>query len=144
MKTKIQNLINQSRKNRDYSGLSAYQTILASIQEREAKENVSLTDDQILGIIDKERKLFEESADVFADKDRSQSTTYTIKAQICADLLPEKIDPAEYENIVSESLQKTGAESVRDMGKVMGYLTKKFGKSVDMGEISGIVREKLK
>jgi len=144
MKTKIQNLINQARKSRDYSSLSAYQTILASIQEKEARENVSLTDDQILGIIDKERKLFEESADVFAGKNPAESTTYRIKAEICADLLPEKIDPAEYGNIVSESLQETGAESVRDMGKVMGYLTKKFGKSVDMGVISSIVREKLK
>lgn len=143
MKTKIQNLINKARKERDYSSLSTYQTIMSSIQLREARENVSLTDDQILSVIDKERQLYEESAEAFADKNPLESKTYTIKAQICADLLPEKIDPAEYDKIVSESLQETGAESMRDMGKVMGYLTKKFGKSIDMGAISPIVREKL-
>lgn len=144
MKTKIQNLINQTRKSRDYSKLSAYQSILASIQEREGRENISLSDDQILSVIEKEKKLFEESADVFADKDRLQSKTYKIKAQICADLLPEKIDPTEYARIVSESLEQTGVESMRDMGKVMGYLSEKFGKKLDMGVVSVIVKEKLK
>lgn len=143
MKTKIQNLIKQARRERDYSKLSAYQSILSAIQSREATENVSLTDDQIYSVIEKEMKIFEESADLFADKDRLQSATYRIKAQFCADLLPEKIDESEYDRIVSESFQKVGAESVRDMGKVMGVLTKEYGKKLDMGKISAMVKEKL-
>ena len=143
MKTKIQNLINQARRERDYSKLSAYQSILSAIQSREATENVSLTDDQIYSVIEKEMKIFEESADLFADKDRLQSTTYKIKAQICADLLPEKIDDSEYDRIVSESFQKTGAESIKDMGIVMAYFKANFGKKLDMGKISVMVKEKL-
>lgn len=143
MKTKIQNLIKQARRERGYSSLSAYQSILSAIQSREATENVSLTDDQIYSVIEKEMKIFEESADLFADKDRLQSATYRIKSQICADLLPEKIDESEYDRIVSESFQKVGVESVKDMGKVMGFLTKEYGKKLDMGKISAMVKEKL-
>lgn len=144
MKTKIQNLINQARRERDYSSLSAYQSILSAIQSREATENVSLTDDQIYSVIEKEMKIFEESADIFADKDRSQSATYRIKAQICADLLPEKIDESQYDRIVSEAFQKVGVESIKDMGKVMSFLTKEYGKKLDIGKISGMVKEKLR
>lgn len=143
MKNKIQEKIKQARRERDYSKLSAYQSILSAIQSREAKENISLTDDQIYSVIEKEMKIFEESADLFADKDRSQSKTYKIKAQICADLLPEKIDESQYGRIVSEAFQKVGAESVKDMGKVMGFLTKEYGKKLDMGKISAMVKEKL-
>ena len=139
MKSKIHTLLNKARKERDYSALSAYQSIYASIQEREAKENVSLTDEQILSVIEKEKKAFEESADLFADKKPLESKTYRIKAEFCADLLPEKIDESEYENIVTLSFQEVG----EDMGKIMKYLKDKYGKSIDMKKISGIVREKL-
>lgn len=141
MKTKIQNLINSARKERDYTKLSAYQSILSAIQSAEnGKKIVSLTDDQILSIIDKEREAFEESADLFADKDRLQSKTYRIKAQICADLLPEKIDESEYENIVSISFQENGA----DMGKMMKFIKENYGKTVEMKKISAMVKEKIK
>jgi uncharacterized protein YqeY len=139
MKNKIHKLLNQARKTRDYSALSAYQSIYSSIQEREAKENVSLTDEQVLSVIEKEQKAFKESADLFADKKPLESKTYRLKAQFCADLLPEKIDESEYENIVSESFQEVG----EDMGKVMKYLKEKYGKTIDMKKVSDIVRGRL-
>ena len=135
MKNKIHTLLNRARKERNYSALSAYQSIYASIQEREAKENVSLNDEQILSVIEKEQKAFQESADLFADKKPLDSKTYAIKAQICADLLPERIDESEYDKIVSESFQQTGAESMRDMSLVMKFIQEKYGKSVDMKKI---------
>lgn len=139
MKNKIHKLLNQARKTRDYSALSAYQSIYSSIQEREAKENVSLTDEQVLSVIEKEQKAFKESADLFADKKPLESKTYRLKAQFCADLLPEKIDESEYESIVSESFQEVG----EDMGKVMKYLKEKYGKTIDMKKVSDIVRGRL-
>ena len=144
MKTKIQNLIKQFRKERDYAKLSAYQAILSTIQSKESSQNSDLNDNQILNIIQKEGKIFQESADLFRDKNPSESRVYQIKSQICADLYadmaPKQIDPSEYDEIVTESLQKVGAESVRDMGKVMAYLKEKYENSLDMKVISGIVR----
>jgi uncharacterized protein YqeY len=144
MKNKIQNLINKARKERDYTHLSTYQTILASIQEREARENVDLNDDQIFSVIEKEKKLFEESADIFADKHPLESKTYRIKAQICADLLPEQIDESEYENIIWDSVHFVGAVGIKDMGKVMKHIKQEYGKTVDASKISVMVKEQLK
>ena len=147
MKNKIQNLITQSRKEREYAKLSAYQAILSGIQSLESLQKDDVYDSQILKIIQKEGKIFQESADLFRGKNRSESRVYQIKSQICADLYadmaPKQIDPSEYDEIVTESLQKVGAESARDMGKVMLYLKKKFKNSLDMKVVSGIVREKL-
>lgn len=139
MKNKIHTLLTKARLERDYSALSTYKSIYSAIQEREARENVTLTDEQVLSVIEKEKKTFDESADLFADRKPFDSTTYTIKSQLCAELLPKKIDESEYENIVSESFQEVG----EDMGKVMKYLKENYGKTIDMKKISSIVREKL-
>lgn len=143
MKNKIQNLIKQSRKERDYSKLSAYQSVLSAIQAREATENRDLIVSEIISIIKKEVKMFEESADIFADKKPLESKTYAIKAQICTDLLPDQIDDSQYDLIVSKAIAKTGASSIRDMGDVVKNIKESYPDVLDMRVVSGIVKENL-
>ena len=139
MKDNIQKLINQSRKER-----SAYQSVMASVQEREARENINLDDNQILNVIEKEKKAFEESYDLFKDKKPEEAKLFNLKAEYLNKLLPEKIDETQYDDIADKIITESKAKEMKDMGKVMGAITKEYGKSVDMKKMSGIVKEKLK
>jgi uncharacterized protein YqeY len=87
--------------------------------------------------------MFEESADIFADKKPLESKTYAIKAQICADLLPDQIDDSQYDLIVSKAIAKTGASSIREMGDVVKNIKESYPDVLDMRVVSGIVKENL-
>jgi uncharacterized protein YqeY len=117
--------------------------VLSAIQAREATENRDLIVSEIISIIKKEVKMFEESADIFADKNPLESKTYAIKAQICADLLPDQIDDSQYDLIVSKAIAKTGASSIRDMGDVVKNIKESYPDVLDMRVVSGIVKENL-
>ena len=56
----IQNKINEARRRGNTLALSAYQAVLSSIQEKESRENKKFNEDQILGVIRKERDKYTE------------------------------------------------------------------------------------
>jgi uncharacterized protein len=143
MKNKIEELIKQARKERSYLKLQAYQSILSAIQERETRENKSLSDDEILTVIEKEKKAFDESAELFKERNPVESKNFILKSSICEQFLPEKIHEKDYPHVIRMAIQQSGAESIRDMGKVMAYLKEKYGKSLDMGVVSAMVKEQL-
>lgn len=66
------------------------------------------------------------------------------QAAIIAEFLPEQLSEEEIEKQIDEIIQETGAESMKDMGKVMGIASKKMSGKAPNKEISVIVRRKLK
>ena len=142
MKIKLQYLINHARKNGDKNALAAYQAALASIQERENRENTIFNDEQVVGIIQKERDKFKEMFEFFQ---RAGRDVDGIQCQIDAleALLPEMIPMDRYDSIVDSAIASTDSKTIKDMGKVMAEVKKSDGNLIDMGKISGIVKKKL-
>jgi uncharacterized protein YqeY len=58
--------------------------------------------------------------------------------------LPKQLDEAETKAAVTEAIKQVGAESIKDMGKVMGALKAKYAGQMDFGKAGGIVKEQLK
>jgi len=58
--------------------------------------------------------------------------------------LPKQLDEAETKAAVAEAIKQVGAESIKDMGKVMGALKAKYAGQMDFGKAGGIVKEQLK
>lgn len=146
MKTKIQNLITDARRDGNKTNLATYQGILSAIQEKEARNNITLNDDQIVKVIEAERALYEEGIAKVIDKNPTLAEDYKIQSKLCEDILPELPDPVDeskYDDIVSEAIASTGATSIRDMGSVMGNIKQEYGKSVDNSKISSLVKEQL-
>jgi uncharacterized protein YqeY len=142
MKTeKIQTLINDSRRSGDKISLVAYQAVLSSIQERENRENITLKEDQVLGVIQKERDAYKENAENTRTVEERDELLQ--KSSILDKLLPSKIDESSYEGIATDYIKEYNATNMRDMGKVIGAIKKDFGITVDMGKMSGIVKSKL-
>jgi uncharacterized protein YqeY len=144
MKEQIQKLMNEARRLKLEDALTVYRTILAEIQDREYKKGEELTTDQILDIIEQEKKLYDESAKAFAEAGNiSETFACKSKSQICSKFLPEKLDESEYDKVVNAAIISVGADSIGHKGKIMGFIAKKYGKSVDMKAIGAIVESKL-
>ncbi len=89
----------------------------------------------------KQRK---ESAVIYREKDRPElAEEEEFQAGIIEKYLPEQISGDELREIVKSIITETGAESIKDMGKVMGISSKKLAGKADNKEISMIVKDLL-
>ena len=138
----IQNLINSARKSGDKLALSAYQTILSAVQERENRENKTLDGDQIVGVIRKEKDKYAEMKSFFEGANRDVADIQK-QIEILDELLPKMLSDDLYEDTVNFNITLTNAKTLRDMGKVMAEIRKKYGNRIDMGKVSAMVKEKL-
>ena len=97
-----------------------------------------------MGLLKKLVKQRNESAAIYREKDRIElAEEEEFQAGIIASYLPEQISGDALREIVKEIIAKTGAESMKDMGRVMGTAAKKLAGKADNKEISGIVKELL-
>jgi len=103
-----------------------------------------LTADEELRIIQKLVKQRRESADIYKANDRMDLCDKEIaEATVLEKYLPAKMGEAELENALRAIIEKTGAKSPADMGKVMGTATKELAGKADGKEISAMVKKLL-
>jgi hypothetical protein len=124
--------------------LGTVRMILAGIKQREVDERVSLDDSQVLAVIDKMVKQRKESIAQFETGGRADLVAKE-KAEIALlqEYLPTQLSPAEIETLISAAIAKTGAASIKDMGKVMGALKSELAGRADMGAVSARIKQKL-
>jgi hypothetical protein len=128
----------------DRDRLGVLRMAMAAIKQREVDERVALTDPDVLAVLEKMVKQRRESVSQFeagarqdlADKERAE-------IEILRTYLPEPMSDAELDGLIAELITESGAESVRDMGKVMGLLKARAQGRVDMGAASARVRKAL-
>jgi uncharacterized protein YqeY len=102
-----------------------------------------LTELEIDGLIKKSIKVLEEQAELAEKADRS-SIEFVIQSEYLKTLLPTQLTELEIRVSVRNAIVETKSESIKDMGKVMGYLKDAFGSALDMKVASKMVREELK
>ena len=96
---------------------------------------------KILQKLVKQRK---ESADIYTNQKRPELANIELsQAKIIERFLPKQIDVDELEKIIIKIINETGAEGMKDMGKVMGIASNKLSGKADGKTISNIVRSKL-
>ena len=100
--------------------------------------------EQEMALLKKLVKQRNESAALYRDKDRIDlAELEEFQAGVIKAYLPEQITGDELINIVKDIIAQTGAESMKDMGRVMGMAAKNLAGKADNKEISNIVRELL-
>lgn len=103
-----------------------------------------LNDDQALKIIQKLAKQGKEAADTFVKANRQDLADGELaQVKVLEDYLPKALSTKEIEAIVKEIIAETGAQGMKDMGKVMGIASKKMAGQADGGIIAGIVKKLL-
>ena len=124
--------------------LGTVRMILAGIKQREVDERVTLDDSQVLAVIDKMVKQRNESIAQFETGGRADLVAKE-KAEIALlqEYLPTQLTSAEIDALISAAIAKTGAASLKDMGKVMGALKSELAGRADMGAVSARIKQKL-
>ena len=113
------------------------------LKEIEVKPN-DLTDDDVLAVIKSEVKKRKGSIEEFEKYGKlDQVEDLKKEVEILSVYLPEELSEEALLQIIEEGIKEVGAESIKDMGKVMKYVTEKAGAAADMSTVSSLVKSKL-
>ena len=133
----------KSKNNYELESLRAIKSalLLARTQKNSGGE-ISQTDEiKILQKLVKQRK---ESAEIYSNQDRLELAELELnQAKVIEKFLPKQLDHDEIEKIISEIIDQSGAQGMKDMGKVMGLASSQLSGKADGKTISNIVRSKL-
>jgi uncharacterized protein YqeY len=115
------------------------------IEARAAKGAGSeLTDDESLKIIAKLAKQGTDSATIYREQNREELYNQELaQVKVYETYLPEKLSDEELTKVVKTIIEKTGATSMKDMGKVMGLASKELAGKAEGSEIAAKVKELL-
>ena len=142
--TQIREDINTALRGGERLKLTTLRILLSVIKQREKDTGQEITDDVILGIIEKQVQLRKEAAELYQAADRLELfEKENEEAKILHKYLPEKLGEAELTKIIEKIISKIDAETIQDMGQVMAELKSQSQGSVDMKQASGIVRKLL-
>lgn len=124
--------------------LKAIRLILAAIKQIEVDTREELDEPAVLAVLTKMVKQRRDSIEQFEKGDREDLAAIE-RAEIAVlnDYLPEQLSADELAAMIDEIVLSTGAEGIRDMGKVMGQIKLKAAGRADMGALSAIVKERL-
>jgi hypothetical protein len=140
--------IKQTMLARDSRKLEALRAIKAALLlEKTGKDlswNGEIPEEVELKLLQKLVKMRRESAELYKSQNRLDLAEEELfQAEIIEKYLPAQMDEAEAENIIRAIIGETGAQSIKDMGKVMGMATKKLAGKADNKTISEIVKRLL-
>ena len=106
--------------------------------------DTDLSEEEEIKLLQKLVKQRKDSAGIFRQQNRDDlAALEEDQADVIAQFLPKQLSPDVIEKIINEIIAKTGAEGMKDMGKVMGMATKEMAGKADGKTISTIVKLKL-
>jgi uncharacterized protein len=149
MRTRVMDALKQAMKNKDARRLGTLRLINAAIKDREIAmrgdgRDEGVSDDDILGILGKMVKQRLESARLYEEAARLELAEQEhFEITVIEDFLPRQLDAEETRQAVEDAIAQTGAESIRDMGKVMGALKSKYTGQMDFGSVGAMVKAKI-
>ena len=133
-----------SMKGGDKTRLGVIRLILAAIKQVEVDERIQLDNDRVIRVLDKMLKQRRESIRQFADAGRHDLVAIEeAEVLVIQDFLPQALSEEEVDAMVSDAVTESGAESVKDMGKVMGLLKAKMQGRADMSVVSAKIKAAL-
>lgn len=142
----IQKNLVQAMKNHQEHTVSALRSVKTAIMEVKTAPGgkKELEDGDIIKIIQKLVKQRKESMDIYSQAGRSElADNENQEMLVMMDYLPKTLTESEVEEIVAKTIADLDATSMKDMGKVMGFISKTYAGQVDGSMVSRIVKSKL-
>ncbi|NIY78360.1 MAG: GatB/YqeY domain-containing protein [Rhodobacteraceae bacterium] len=149
MRSRLNAALKTAMKEKDSERLATLRLINAAIKDREIAargegEDVVVSDDDVLGILGKMVKQRQESAKAFEEGARLElAEKERAEIAIIEEFLPRQLNSDEVTKAVEDAIAETGADSIRDMGKVMGALKAKYTGQMDFGAAGPMVKAQL-
>jgi uncharacterized protein YqeY len=144
LKRRVDDDIKTALRAGDKRRLGILRLILAAIKQREVDERVRLDDARVLQVLDKMAKQRKESLAIYTQAKRADlAGQEAFELEIVQSYLPVPLDATRIAALVEEAIQEVAAESLRDVGRVMGVLKPRLQGRADLSEVSRLVKERL-
>tara|TARA_B100000427_G_scaffold325393_1_gene332160 strand:- start:629 stop:1078 length:450 start_codon:yes stop_codon:yes gene_type:complete len=146
LENKIMVAMKESMKSKDQTSLRSLRAIKSAIIIHKTQKGSSdeISNEDELKILQKLVKQRKDSADIYQNQGRMDLAQPEIdEIKVIEQFLPEAMSENEIESEVKRVIDETGAEGMKDMGKVMGIVTKKLMGKADGKTISAIVKNSL-
>ena len=149
LKETIETEYKNALKAKDKSKISTYRLILSGIKDldiinRSGPDKKETSDEDIKKLLKKMIKQRTESIEVYKNNNRKDLLEVEEKeVSILTEYLPKQLTEDETKKICSEIINKTGATSIKDMGKVMGELKKNYSDNIDFSLAGKILKDLL-
>ncbi|AXX92756.1 glutamyl-tRNA amidotransferase [Malaciobacter molluscorum LMG 25693] len=144
LKEQLKNDLKDAMKAKDLVKRDSIRAINTMIKQIEVDERKELTNEDILKLIQKGIKQREEAAEQYKAASREDLVEKEMQqVEVFKEYLPKQLSDEELEAGMKEIIEQVGAQSMKDMGKVMGVATKKFAGIADGKRINETVKKIL-
>ena len=146
LQEEIMTAMKVAMKSKDQTALAALRAVKSEIllAQTASGSKEEITEDEEIKILSKMVKQRKDSAAIFLEQKREDLATPELQqAEIISQFLPEALSEEEIEKVVVMTIDQIGAEGMKDMGKVMGIVSKELVGQADGKTISNIVKSKL-
>lgn len=146
LQQKVMTAMKAAMKSKDQTALAALRAVKSEIllAQTESAAKEGLTEEQEIKILSKLVKQRKDSAAIYQEQGREDLAEPELQqAEVISQFLPEQLSEEDIKAVVVETIAKLGAESMKDMGKVMGVVSKQLAGQADGKTISSIVKQQL-
>ena len=149
MRTRVTDALKDAMKSKEADRLSTLRLINAAIKDKDIAlrgegDDKVVTDADVLAIMGRMVKQRQESARAYDEGGRIElAEKERAEIKVIEDFLPKQLSEEETEAAVDAAIASVGAESIRDMGKVMGELKGKYTGQMDFGRVGPLVKGRL-
>lgn len=144
LKATIKEDMKTAMRAKETARLSTIRLLQAAIKQREVDEQIELDDANVISVIEKMLKQRRDSIAAYESANREDlADVEKQEVAVLQAYMPKQLDQDEVIAIIDEAVKASGAESMKDMGKVMAIIKPKVAGRADMGQLSGMVKSRL-
>ena len=148
LQNKIETKLNEALKNKDKKTYSTLRLVVASIKDtliaKKLKDKQALPDNDLISLLKKMVKQRNDSCEAYKKGGRNELVENEMsEIKIINEFLPKQLSEEETKKICLDTIKKVGANSIKDMGKVMGALKKEHSDVLDFSKVSKIIKDNL-
>jgi len=146
LREKINQQLNTALKNKNKTLVSTLRLVLAAIKDKDIQNRTGETkneanDTEIIKVLRKMQKQRLDSADLYKKGGRQELLNIELEEiKVIDSFLPKQLNEIETKKICEDVIKELGASSIKDIGKIMGTLKKKYSETIDFSKVSIILK----
>lgn len=144
LKEQITEAMKDAMRAKEKERLGTIRLILSEVKRIEVDERIDIDDARLLAVLDKMVKQRRDSISQFEQAGRQElADKEQAEIVVIQDFLPQPLSEEELTAMIDDTIATVGAESMKDMGKVMGIIKPQIQGRADAGVVSGMIKAKL-
>jgi len=144
LKAQLQDDMKSAMRTRDKERLAVIRMLMAAVKQREVDDREELADGDVLAVVEKMVKQRRDAEQQYRDANRPElADAEAAEIAVLENYLPTQLSEAEIDQAIENAIAESQAESMRDMGKVMGVLKPRLQGQADMAVVSQRLKARL-